>query len=855
MTSYTTPGMTVATEESFWSILCKNGGSSTIYIPRIQRDYAQGRTDESTTQIRERFLTDIFSALLSDDNILDINFIYGNIDTIDSESRFVPIDGQQRLTTLFLIYWYFALLSGRINEDEIKSTLLKFQYETRNVTGQFCKRITDDVRVNLTEYPDDKKLSEAIRDYYWFFTDFENDASIRAMLVMLDAIHEKTKEEMGAGKDFSGVFDRLISNDAPIKFLYLNIDDVGLTDSIYIKMNARGKALTHFENFKAQLRDYLSEDEKFAEEFLSNVNGKWSEFFWNPEYRKLVKDSENGKEIRESSFDSQMMKFFRFIIYSDYIVNVDEEVVRNSQRIVRDTLKSLVNEQDYVFTARLFKDGLRDVYDIHCHDCNVNKMTFVKISRLLNILSYRQSTTGDIVFADFSEMGKVYLDEKKAFLKLIGTSTERALTNEELVMLYAEYAFIIKYAESDFSFNKEKELANWLRVVSNLVNPTLNLQLDIYFGMIRAVNTIVESGNAETIYQYLSRLLRYNYRQSEFSIFFENQVIEESIKALLITHDSKWKSVIYDAENNFLNAQLSSLLEFSGIWDIYLSEIHDYETWHKSDIQFNADMLPLSDVDSSSEEFSKFNTYLLKFKMLFDRDGVKTELEEKSIFRRALLCYGGANSYLLPPGKSIQCFLDNTDRDYSFRRLLRDPNEGKRILLKELMDDLNTQDSIASQLEKIVRQKDFAEEERWKTYFVRYPEILDCLLCKDDTKRDPSGNWIFENSRRYIRKNSNDDILLLTKTQTNSTNRELYSYVLYLEANKAGVNVDYRADYTDGSEKYTQYTNQQGEVVRIVYKNRDVVGWVYIAKKVDDTEIIYYETMEQMLDFMKKTTR
>ena len=181
---------TNATEESFWSMLSRAGNEFAIYIPRIQRDYAQGRTDDATKQIRDQFVDDIFDSIVKykdTGKVLDVNFIYGNIENEDGKKRFIPIDGQQRLTTLFLLHWYFAVFSGKIDTDpEVKRHLLQFQYETRNVTGKFCRYLTEYVRIHLQDLPDDSKVSDAIKNYYWFFSDFEHDSSVRGMLVMID---------------------------------------------------------------------------------------------------------------------------------------------------------------------------------------------------------------------------------------------------------------------------------------------------------------------------------------------------------------------------------------------------------------------------------------------------------------------------------------------------------------------------------------------------------------------------------------------------------------------------------------------------------------------------------------------
>ncbi len=80
-----------------------------IEIPIIQRDYAQGRKDQS--EVRNAFLDSLFSALIKDKTYddqpsLNLDFVYGDIDNTDTLS---VLDGQQRLTTLFLLHWFLAV--------------------------------------------------------------------------------------------------------------------------------------------------------------------------------------------------------------------------------------------------------------------------------------------------------------------------------------------------------------------------------------------------------------------------------------------------------------------------------------------------------------------------------------------------------------------------------------------------------------------------------------------------------------------------------------------------------------------------------------------------------------------------
>src|SRR5579883_427388 len=88
-----------------------------IEIPLIQRDYAQGRDAEK--DVRDDFLKAIHAALSlpseSPELPLNLDFIYGSMEGLDKKS-FLPFDGQQRLTTLFLLHWYLAWRDGGLSD-------------------------------------------------------------------------------------------------------------------------------------------------------------------------------------------------------------------------------------------------------------------------------------------------------------------------------------------------------------------------------------------------------------------------------------------------------------------------------------------------------------------------------------------------------------------------------------------------------------------------------------------------------------------------------------------------------------------------------------------------------------------
>ena len=78
-----------------------------VEIPRIQRDYTYGSGTSKTEKVLSKLLTDIRSSLENKSELI-LDFVYGCNDI-----TFHPLDGQQRLTTLYLIYFYAACCAGK----------------------------------------------------------------------------------------------------------------------------------------------------------------------------------------------------------------------------------------------------------------------------------------------------------------------------------------------------------------------------------------------------------------------------------------------------------------------------------------------------------------------------------------------------------------------------------------------------------------------------------------------------------------------------------------------------------------------------------------------------------------------
>jgi Protein of unknown function DUF262 len=247
-----------------------------IEIPLIQRDYAQGRKGGVVELIRASFLDVLHDAVTSGEEV-NLDFIYGDVKT----GTLRPLDGQQRLTTLFLLHWYLAF---RADHGSGEYPWKRFSYATRLSARLFCERL-----VECQPPPAVESLSAWIEDQAWYLYTWRHDPTIQSMLVMLDAMHERFRYD-----DCLAAWERLVDPKKPaISFHLLPITQMGLSDDLYIKMNSRGKPLTPFENFKARFEQMLEAScPERVKEFALKVDGKWSDLLWRYHGGDFIVDDE-----------------------------------------------------------------------------------------------------------------------------------------------------------------------------------------------------------------------------------------------------------------------------------------------------------------------------------------------------------------------------------------------------------------------------------------------------------------------------------------------------------------------------------------------------------------------------------
>ncbi|MBR6659155.1 MAG: DUF262 domain-containing protein [Paludibacteraceae bacterium] len=521
---------------TFWNFLTENN----VEIPIIQRDYAQGRLGKEN--LRKNFLADLKNALDSV-GTMKLDFVYGSIEN----DNLNPLDGQQRLTTLWLLHWYIALRAGELSEGNCQ-IFSKFTYETRISSREFCQNLC------IPEYFknfDGNDIVGFITKQTWFYSAWKQDPTIQSMLRMLGGTKKADKkgedidgiEEIfqGTSEDNFKVYWGNLTQKETIVFYHLPLKDFGLSDDLYIKMNARGKQLTSFENFKADLIGYITnqaEDESLEEpvraewtKLLNPESGipimldtKWTDIFW--------KNRSNDNRIDEIYFAFINRYFLQELICAKKEDNTDLYSANDLEE-KNGTYKYLYgNKSD---DSKLQYSGL-DKYLLN-DDEAIPLSFFISFRDTLN--NYKPNYTCCKFFGGccLSTCFPAWVDSKIEFIpKYDETGNVTTLGQKERVIFLA----ICRYFEKD-SFD-ETSFKQWMRVVWNIVENSGIETISAMIGAMRLIDELSEGGH--NIYNFLS-----NSQLRIKSNFAKEQVAEEIAKAKqIINGGSEWESKIIEAE-------------------------------------------------------------------------------------------------------------------------------------------------------------------------------------------------------------------------------------------------------------------------------------------------------------------
>lgn len=520
---------------TFWHLI----NECTIEIPTIQRDYTYGR--EGAQEISIKLINAILRSLQDEGNSLHLDFVYGkklgienftalernksSIDTllislknyaenlniaVDFNTQqkhssaaevitFIPLDGQQRLTTLFLIYWYIANV---LKDKESKRVLQRFKYATRSSSKEFLQFLTHSE--NCFDYGSNS-LIDNIQNHEDFFSKWTKDPTVVSMLFVLDEINKQLDEKSIEPRD---AWKKLTKQEI-VTFDFFDLDDFELTDELYLKMNARGKKLTHFENYKAWLQKNYTDKIQILD-WKKKIDLEWNDLFWNE------------KAEGDTKIDTAYLQFFKNMFLGDYLMN--EDISEKDENIDLLRLNADFNPVSLFEKNKNFSDNITDYLEVLEHSSITNLK--IKMNALYN---------------DIEDVNKLL------FSKNVG------LTWWHTTLYFAITRYIIK------NKNNLTYLNQWVRVVSNLIYNTPIESPKLFYEAAQSILELLQKVGDLNVYEVLAKLSNAN-----IGFFNEKQKEEEILKAQKIFTEPhhKWEELFISLEkHNYFYGQVGFIFK------------------------------------------------------------------------------------------------------------------------------------------------------------------------------------------------------------------------------------------------------------------------------------------------------
>lgn len=696
--------------KTFYSLINEH----VIEVPIIQREYAQGRTSARVTTIRKRFVKDLVNCVKTNESI-HLGFIYGKIEGKDKQRRkqlnfdavssilqavkvyadtlelqidpnvkesngeliqntqlkFIPLDGQQRLTTLYLLYWYLYLKEAQVSKNY---WIHNFNYTNRKSTMDFLKVINDSA--NFKAIRDRKgesvNIKSAIKESSFYLQKWNKDKTVVGMLEMLQAIEYELNED----KDFC--IEKLVLEDLQFQFDFMDLDALNQTNELYVKMNSRGKQLTNYEHFKSWLQNQHSEsdDNEWFDEFWRNLDNKWLNFFW----QKIDADF--------NRLDDFYFNFLKNLALMHSIAsnpNIPLESFKKLIELVRNDKTYNSNNVAYISFDKFYLQWIEEkvegeiILKEEKEFFIFNKETLKFIEKSFNTLINADSNPENYSYLD-NVLCKPFFD--KPITSLFFDTAEFTPSQPDTILYYAYVSLLNRHDNKS-----NDDLREWLRFNRNLIYNTLIQGYEDFYKALQQVSYLIS--HFDNFNQDLLNDLVQN------SFFDTSQFREEKLKAKLINSEETWYNPIINAENqHYFQGQIKFLIDFSKV----------------------------DDDDDDNFDLHLFSKYSEGASNLFSK---KIRLSDKFVLQGAMLYQGD----YLPRYKSNYLFcIGNAGglrtRNENWRLFFKG---GKTNLLKELINNLNGEKITEKVLSKYIKQhlKTINYDEwNWKNLFLKYPEAI-----------------------------------------------------------------------------------------------------------------------------------
>jgi len=385
------------------------GGDTKIIIPDLQRDYCWGDkayvnpTDKKPRELVSDFVKNLVELYEENDSAkITLGLIYG----YEQPHNHIQIcDGQQRLTTLFLLLGYLnTRTNGKYNRFIISEKEMNddyephLQYAIRESTLYF---LSDLARRLFIEVGTDIKN---IKFSNWYFNEYDQDASIQSMIAALSTIDDFFSKYENFNYELFGDF--VLNN---LRVLYYDMENRYRGEETYIVINTTGEPLSATENIKP----ILLGNPRLSPERLKHYSEQWEsreDWFW--QNRGNDKTADEGMQaffmwywqiglIQESRWvdDKKLPLNTR-----DLFLNAPKKITENTNEIKLsienyNKFSSLDNLDKYFQALRLLVDEISKNYDIQKVLLSIKKKkeSITKLDTTVNIWNWLRNVDLDIV--------------------------------------------------------------------------------------------------------------------------------------------------------------------------------------------------------------------------------------------------------------------------------------------------------------------------------------------------------------------------------------------------------------------------------------------------------------------------
>ena len=495
-------------------------GEKNILIPALQRDYVQGERKD----IIRPFIDELLSALKGSKQI-DLNYIYGS----NEKNCFVPIDGQQRLITLWLLHLYLYTKLYKVFS-------VSLNFDSREFANEFSKKLVENLR-NINSRGD--SLKAEIINSSWFVKGWIKNRTVNNMLNTLCIISEvcQTQNEYQSFEN--------------ITFSFFDMKINGLTDDIYVKMNGRGRPLSYFENLKSLMDEKVIEefgqDSIFARDWQNKMDNEWTDFFWS---------NRNRNQNHHEEIDDEQKYFFYRLLLIYWVQAKDNESLafqlnnienkesvsaylhvseNNFEEDVQDKIIEILREgreciplywieQFHLFNKKVF-EFIMDVLNVLC-----------ELSKRELLSCYRNRNLPEFYLSDSEDETDINTNKNVSLMYKITMSNKASY--EKTIPYFCMLFNTPNTCRDKANFNR------WCRLFRNLIiNTKINKDnIGNICKSIRKINEFLSTPNSG-FYETLAK-----YNLPELVGFYNLQLREEQEKTIKIAKDIEWEAKIIKAE-------------------------------------------------------------------------------------------------------------------------------------------------------------------------------------------------------------------------------------------------------------------------------------------------------------------